>query len=270
MKEQTQSARRAAALGDADAGTPLHSRVREAIRRQVRAGELIDESGRLMTEAELVKHFGVSRITIRNAIQPLVAEGIFSRERGRGTFLRSNEPEHWAGRLMGFSEILKDVGQEPGARVVSQGMTNRLEADVREALRERAVFELKRLRLADGAPIAIEHAFYPPDIGIELATRDLTSIVMYRVFESDLGLDIEHATQTIGARLANRDDAKLLGVKVGSALISLERLTASSEGRPLEFLRAAYLPEYFRFTVHLTRGRPGVQPPSTRPPGTET
>jgi GntR family transcriptional regulator len=270
VKEQTQSARRAAALGDADAGTPLHSRVREAIRRQVRAGELIDESGRLMTEAELVKHFGVSRITIRNAIQPLVAEGIFSRERGRGTFLRSNEPEHWAGRLMGFSEILKDVGQEPGARVVSQGMTNRLEADVREALRERAVFELKRLRLADGAPIAIEHAFYPPDIGIELATRDLTSIVMYRVFESDLGLDIEHATQTIGARLANRDDAKLLGVKVGSALISLERLTASSEGRPLEFLRAAYLPEYFRFTVHLTRGRPGVQPPSTRPPGTET
>jgi GntR family transcriptional regulator len=116
--------------------------VREAIRRQVRNGELVDESGRLMTEAELVKHFGVSRITIRNAIQPLVAEGIFSRERGRGTFLRSNEPEHWAGRLMGFSEILKDVGQEPGARIISQGMTNRLEPDVRDALRERAVFEL--------------------------------------------------------------------------------------------------------------------------------
>src|SRR3954449_3282000 len=84
----SQIAKRAAALGDANEGAPLHSRVREAIRRHVRNGELIDESGRLMTEAELVKHFGVSRITIRNAIQPLVAEGIFSRERGRGTFLQ--------------------------------------------------------------------------------------------------------------------------------------------------------------------------------------
>jgi GntR family transcriptional regulator len=233
--------------------------VREAIRRHVRKGELVDESGRLMTEAELVKHFGVSRITIRSALQPLVSEGILSRQRGRGTFLRSNEPEHWVGRLLGFSELLKDVGQEPGARIISQGMTSRMDEAVRNALRERAVFELKRLRLADGSPIAIEHAFYPPDIGIELEKRDLTSIVMYRVFERDVGLEIEHATQTVSATLANKDDAKLLGVKVRSALISLERLTTSSQGRPLELLRSVYLPEYFRFTVHLTRGRSGPQ-----------
>lgn len=270
MTHDSPSARRAAALGDLDAGAPLHSRVREAIRRQVRNGELIDESGRLMTEAELVKHFGVSRITIRNAIQPLVAQGIFSRERGRGTFLRSNEPEHWAGRLMGFSELLKDVGQEPGARIISQGMTNRIDDAVRDTLRERAVFQLKRLRLADGSPIALEHAFYPPDIGLELEQRDLTSIVMYRVFESDLGLEVEHATQTVGATLADTDDGRLLGVPVGSALISLERVTISSEGRPLEFLRSVYLPEHFRFTVHLTRGPSGPQLSTHRAPRTET
>lgn len=257
MTKETQTARRASALGQADEGAPLHIRVREAIRRQVRAGELIDSGGQLMTEAQLVKHFAVSRITIRNAIQPLVAEGIFSRERGRGTFLRSNEPEHWAGRLMGFSELLKDAGQEPGARIVSRGITNRLDDALRAALGERAVFELKRLRLADGAPIAIEHAFYPPDIGLELERHDLVSIVMYRVFELDLGLDIGEATQTIGATLASESDAALLGVAVGSALISLERLTTASDGRKLEFLRALYLPEYFRFTVHLTRGPAG-------------
>src|SRR3954467_5770712 len=222
VTRDSQIAKRAAALGDANEGAPLHSRVREAIRRHVRNGELIDESGRLMTEAELVKHFGVSRITIRNAIQPLVAEGIFSRERGRGTFLRSNEPEHWAGRLMGFSEILKDVGQEPGARIVSQGMTNRMDIAVREALRERAVFELKRLRLADGSPIAIEHAYFPPDIGLEVEKRDLTSLVMCRVFEAARGLEVGHAPQTISATLADQDAAKLLSVDVGSALISLE------------------------------------------------
>ncbi len=251
--------RRAAALGGTDVGAPLHIRVREAIRRQVRGGDLVDESGRLMTEAELVKHFGVSRITVRNAIQPLVAQGLLSRERGRGTFLRSNEPEHWAGRLLGFSELIKDVGQEPGARLLKRGMTNRLDRGVRDALRERAAFELRRLRLADGAPIAIEHAYYPPDIGVELESRDLTSIVMYRVFEDELGLEVEQATQTIGATLAERSDSDLLDVEVGSALISLERVTTSTESRPLEFLRSVYLPEYFRFTVHLTRGRAGAQ-----------
>ena len=89
---------------------PLHIQVRETIRRQVRDGELIDKTGRLMTEAELGKHFGVSRITIRNAIKPLVDEGMFERERGRGTFLRINQPENWVGRLMGFSETIRDAG----------------------------------------------------------------------------------------------------------------------------------------------------------------
>src|SRR5258708_35077525 len=91
------------AASSASAGSlPLHIQVRETIRRQVRDGELIDKTGRLMTEAELGRHFGVSRITIRNAISPLVDEGMFARARGRGTFLRSNQPENWVGKLMGF------------------------------------------------------------------------------------------------------------------------------------------------------------------------
>ena len=78
----------------AQPAVPLHIQVRETIRRQVREGALIDKTGRLMTEAELGRHFGVSRITIRNAISPLVSEGMFARTRGRGTFLRSNQPEN--------------------------------------------------------------------------------------------------------------------------------------------------------------------------------
>jgi GntR family transcriptional regulator len=232
---------------------PLHIQVRETIRRQVKAGNLIDESGRLMTEAELGKHFGVSRITIRNAIKPLVDEGMFERERGRGTFLRSNQPENWVGRLMGFSETIKDVGYQPGARILLQGMTNRHDAEVRRQLHERAVWQLKRVRLADDTPIAIEHAFYPPDIGLELEKRDLTSIVMYRVFETEIGFDIKEATQTISASLADANAAKLLGVKPGSPLLSIERLTVNMDERPLELLRSVYLPDYFRLSINLTR-----------------
>jgi GntR family transcriptional regulator len=232
---------------------PLHVQIREAIRRRVQDGELVDESGRLMTEAELVKHFGVSRVTIRNAIKPLVDEGMFERGRGRGTFLRSNQPENWMGRLLGFSETIKDAGYEPGARVLHQGMTNQHDDTVRNLLRERAVWELKRVRLADDMAISIEHAFYPPDIGLELEKRDLTSIVMYRVFENDLGIEVRNAQQTISATSADRRTGELLSVPEGSPLLSMERLTISSDERPLELLRSVYLPEYFRFSINLTR-----------------
>ena len=86
--------------------------------------------------------------------------------------------------------------------------------------------------MADDIPIAIEHAFYPPDIGLELEKRDLTTIIMYSVFENELGLVIEEATQTIGAALADAPTAKLLGVKAGSPLLSMERLRrARTPGR---------------------------------------
>lgn len=232
---------------------PLHIQVRETIRRQVKEGALIDKTGRLMTEAELGRHFGVSRITIRNAIAPLVSEGMFARERGRGTFLRSNQPENWVGKLMGFSETIRDAGYQAGAKVLQQGMTNRHDSEVREQLQERAVWQLKRLRLADDTPIAIEHAFYPPDIGLELEKRDLTSIIMYRVFEEELGHSIREAKQTIGASLADATSAKLLGVKSGGPLLAIERLTLGTEGRPLELLRSVYLPDYFRLSISLTR-----------------
>ncbi len=243
----------AEAASGAAGSLPLHIQIRESIRRQVKDGELIDKSGRLMTEAELGRHFGVSRITIRNAISPLVAEGMFARSRGRGTFLRSNQPENWVGRLMGFSETIRDAGYQAGAKVLQQGMTNRHDAEVRGQLRERAVWQLRRLRFADDTPIAIEHAFYPPDIGLELEKRDLTSIIMYSVFEDELGHTIKEASQTISASLADAPSAKLLGIKAGSPLLAIERLTLGTDGRPLELLRSIYLPDYFRLSISLTR-----------------
>ena len=237
----------------AEGGTPLHIKIRESIRRQVKKGELIDADGRLMTEAELGRYFGVSRITIRNAISPLVHEGMFARSRGRGTFLRSNQPENWVGRLMGFSETIRDAGYEAGAKVLQQGMTNRHDVGVKEKLQERAVWQLKRLRLADDTPIAIEHAFYPPDVGLELEKRELIKIIMYSVLEDDLGHEIAEAKQTIGAGLTDATSAKLLGVKPGAPLLTIERLTLGKDGRALELLRASYLPEFFRLSISLTR-----------------
>lgn len=238
---------------DSASRVPLHVQVRRLIREKTIDGALVDGEGRLKTEAELGEIFGVSRITIRNAIQPLVDQGMFSRTRGKGTFLRSSEIENWGGTLIGFVESGDEAGFEPVGEILHQGMTNRHDSDVAAVLKERAVFELRRLRSADGTPVAIEQAFYPPDIGVELAARDLTDAAIYRIFEEELGFEIKEARQTIGAVLADAEQAVRLGVKQGHPLISVERLTIDREGRPLELLRAVYVPERHQFSIRLTR-----------------
>ncbi|SIS95886.1 GntR family transcriptional regulator [Paracoccus saliphilus] len=232
---------------------PLHVQVREMIRRQALNGELVDESGRLMTEAQLGRHFGVSRITIRSAIAPLVDSGLFERTPGRGTFLRSNESERWMGRLLGFQEVIAEQGYHPGAEILDKGMTNAAGEDIHAALNERAIWQLRRVRFADQMPIAIEHAFYPPDIGLDLQDRDLINIRMYQVFDDELGLRIGTARQSISARLSTGEEQRLLQLDGLTALIEMQRLTLSTDGRPLELLRAVYRSDYFRFAIDLTR-----------------
>jgi GntR family transcriptional regulator len=238
---------------DARDTMPLHQRVRAAIRRQALSGELVDANGRLKTEAELVRHFGVSRVTIRNALAPLVAEGLFERSPRRGTFLKTNRSEQWIGRLLGFQEIIAEAGYRPGARILRQGMTKEHPAEVRDALGMPTAWQLQRVRYADDVPIAIEHAFYPPEIGLDLERYDLTNVALYQVFEHDLGLAITGASQTMGARLSEAFEETQLDLDATAALVSMERRTLGPEGRLLEFLQAVYRPDFFQFTINLKR-----------------
>jgi len=240
---------------DFESGVPLHLQVREIIRQEVLEGSLVDENGKMPTEAELVERFGVSRVTIRNALQPLVEEGMFVRERGRGTFLKTNQPENWVGRLMGFTETIREAGFEPGAEILKKGMTNKQPDEVTQHLKLRAVWELKRIRLADNIPIAIEHAYLPPEIGLELENQDLISIAMYRFFEEELSIYLKEADQRITAVKAGEFEAKVLGIEVGDPLLKITRISYSHDNEPVEYLDAVYRPDYFQYIVKLTRKR---------------
>lgn len=232
---------------------PLYAKVRELIRQQAISGEIVDRNGRLLTELELVDRYGVSRATVRNAIGPLVESGMFDRSPRRGTFLRSGYAEQWVGKLLGFQEAVAQAGFRPGAAILESGMTNRLDDEVRDVLGERAVWQLKRIRFADDTPVAIEHAFYPPDVGLELCERDLISIKMYEVFEQDLGLEIGHAVQTIGSRLSTAEDETALDLAGTTSLVEMTRVTRAVDGRPLELLRSVYRPDLFQFSISLSR-----------------
>lgn len=234
---------------------PLHAQVRAAIKERSVVGDLVDSEGRLKTEAELGEIFGVSRVTIRNAITPLVDEGVFSRKRGHGTFLRTNVRESWVGHLLGFQEVADIEKYEAGAIVLSQGMTAEQDDRVSEVLGERAVWQLKRLRLANGDPMAVEQAYYPPDIGLKLQEHNLIDVKIYEVMEDELGLDVVKARQEIRAISAGADEAELLNVEKNSPLLLSERHTLTAQDRVVEYLQSIHHPEAFQFSIDLVRKR---------------
>ncbi|WP_028547292.1 GntR family transcriptional regulator [Paenibacillus sp. UNC451MF] len=241
-----------------DNGIPLNMQIREILRQEVLKQEIVDENGKMPTELELVKRFGVSRITVRNALQTLVDEGLLVRERGRGTFLKTNQPENWVGQLMGFTETIKEAGFTPGAQILAKGVTNKFPSKVKSALNVQVVWELKRIRYADDKPIAIEWAFFPPEIGLELEKQDLTTIAMYKCLEEELSIPLKEAKQMISAVNASEEEALQLGIEDNEALLYMERVTYSDDQKPIEFLKAVYCPEYFSYMIQLTRKHPHI------------
>jgi GntR family transcriptional regulator len=239
---------------DHDSPIPLHYQLTEIIRKKALDGDLVDEDGKLPTEMELAEQFDVSRITIRTALKTLMNEGLLSRKRGRGTFLKTNSVENWVGRLMGFSETIKAAGFTPGAKVIHSGLIQILPKNIKEALMTEEAWELKRLRFADGEPIAIEHSFFPKKIGFEIEKHgDLDHLLTYRFIEQNLKIKLHKAKQLISAVNAEEEEMEVLNIQNGEALLYIERLTSSSDEKPIEFLKSVYRPDYFHYLVQLNR-----------------
>lgn len=233
---------------------PLHYQLSEILREEIRNRHLVGKDGKVPTEAELSKRFNVSRITVRTALQSLVDEGLLTRERGRGTFLKNNQPENWAGQLMGYAETIEKAGFKAGGKVIYKQFIDHLSNDISETLQSESGWELKRLRYADNLPIAIEHSFFLPEIGEELEKQqNLDELLIYQFIERNLEIKIDKAKQLISATNVDENDAKLLNILEGSALLYVERITKATGGKPIEYLHALYHPNYFNYVIDLNR-----------------
>lgn len=238
---------------DFDSEIPLKLQLRDILREKILNKELVDNDGKIETEFELMKRFNVSRVTVRSALQLLVDEGIIFRERGRGTFLRTNHPENWTGRLMGFSETIRESGMNPGSKILQKGLLEHVDEDINDHLDTKNVWELKRLRTVDGQPVAIEHAFYPTEFSKYLVDKELNSLPIYKFLEDEIGIFLHNAKQKISAVNATREEAELLEVEANAALLFIERTTYMTDKRPIEFLKAVYRPDYFQYLIKLSR-----------------
>src|SRR5579863_3841722 len=153
---------------------PLYFQVESDVRRRIEAGEW-HEGTQIPTESELCGLYGTSRITIRQAISKLVAEGLLVRERGRGTFVREQRITVGGRKLTSFTEEVAKLGLKAGSRVLSMAV-ERCPDEVASRLHIEEgsdVTAVRRLRLSDGQPLAIQTAYLPSRRFPELEKIDL-------------------------------------------------------------------------------------------------
>jgi GntR family transcriptional regulator len=208
----------------------------------------------LPAESRLAQLHGVSRVTIRKAMDALESDGLVQRRAGAGTIVKSPvQPQ--PGIAADFGTLmpqLVQMGQETSARLLSFAYVAPPAAVARAlgttALVQRAV----RVRSIEGAPFSHLTTHVPEALARNFSEPDLATTPLFRLLERS-GVTVDHADQTISATLATPDVAEALDLASGSALIALTRVVYDSNGRGIEHLSALYRPDRFRLEMSLNR-----------------
>src|SRR5512139_2405005 len=218
---------------------PLHQQLKAAIEERILSGEWLP-GAQVPSERELCEQYEISRITVRQALTALVMEGRLIRTQGRGTFVASPRIEQQLTQLTGFTQDMRARGKRPSAQVLEASSISALPT-VARALKIKigeSVIMLKRLRLADGEPVAIETAYLLESrcrglLGEKLATRSL-----YEILTKKFNLKPVRALQQMEAIACPAAEAQLLGTGRGAPVLYVHRTSYERDGRPFELVES--------------------------------
>jgi GntR family transcriptional regulator len=235
--------------------TPQRTTKQSQTREQVI--DLIERAGvggALPSERQLSVDLGVSRLTVRAALDELVREGFLVRRRGSGTFVR--EPKIAQELTMtSFSEEMRRRGMTPGSRTLSLETTTAgayLGRCLHVSPSERVVVA-KRLRLADGESMAIETLHVPESLVPGLEPKDLDRGSFYELLGERYGITIVGGMQTIEPTVTNEEESEALNVPLHSPAFLFERTTRSENDDIVEFVRSIYRGDRYRLVSELNR-----------------
>ncbi|HTO02013.1 MAG TPA: GntR family transcriptional regulator [Microthrixaceae bacterium] len=214
--------------------------------RQRLASEEFTAARVLPSESEMSESYGASRVTIRRALEVLRAEGLVESRQGFGWLVAGEPLRQDLSRLDTLEAQLSAAGIRSERRILSFGFV-RAPEQVNAILGCRDVLAVRRLNLADGEPFAIVTVWCPEGLGASLSRDD----VQRASFLEQLPVELGGATQTIGAELAEPEVAGLLQVPVGSPVLVAERVTRSTEGKPVLMSEHVIPAHRTRFVVEL-------------------
>jgi GntR family transcriptional regulator len=178
-------------------------------------------------------------MTARNAVQRLVQDGLVYRVPGRGTFVAAGDAHRTATHILSFSDEMRRRGRQPSSRVVESSVRPATDEE-RARLGSAEVAVLRRVRLADGEPLALETAVFPASRVAQALEGDLERVSVFeRLVEA--GLVPTAGRAAIAAQAATDEDARLLDIRTGEPLLVERRLIRDQHGDPLEWTESRYV-----------------------------
>jgi len=236
------------------AGVPRYIQIRQALRKKIQDGSYA--AGTVIPpEKELTARFGVSRMTVRHAIDGLVNEGLLYRKQGSGTFVTRHRIPHDYSNMMSSYEMVSQAGLQAGTHLLSLEVVPASEHVAGALLLDKGepVVRYARLRLAARQPVAIVCSFVPLELCPESVLEDIPAHDSLIQLLESYGLRVKRGIQTIEVRLADRTQATLLGTQEKDPLVYVERTTFTDDGTPVDFAQVHNRADTYTCTMALSR-----------------
>ena len=239
-----------------NAGRPatLYARIREELRERIVSGAW-KPNDPVPSERALMSQYGVSRITVRQALGELQKESLIFKLAGKGAYVAQVRPFQELGRLQGFAEAMEARGHETFNRVlgIEHQAASELVASRLGLAPGAAVTELRRVRFLDRNPVSLDLTWVPRAVGERLERADLASRDVFLIIENDLATPLGHADLVIDAGLADATLAEQLGIAVGAPVLRIERLTHDAAGRPIDYEHLYCRADNFQYRLRIER-----------------
>lgn len=235
---------------DKNSRVPLYYQISDILRDKIKSN-LLKPGDPIPSETELMKESGISRGTVRQALQILTQEGIIERHPGRGSFVSYPKIEQDVTKVIGFlTEALLNAGRVPSAKLLEMkefSAPELIKSKLQLSDNENIVL-IKRVRYADDEPIAIESEYFIEEVGQKLLNEDLCGS-LYKILQEKYGYYFYRSENTIETSLADSETASIFGIDKNSAIFVVHRILFLMDGNPFEYSEDLYRGDRIRFSI---------------------
>ncbi len=233
---------------------PYYQQLANLLRHEITDRQEEGQLYQLPSENELSEGHGISRATVRHALDVLEREGWIYREKGKGAFAAARRVEQELTQLVSTTEDMQNRGWSLITKVISleaAAAPDHVARDL-ELPPGAPVYELVRLRIVQNEPLSLQVAYLPAELCPRLEENDLTHS-LYRLLETRYGLKLWTADGILRARCATPVEAQWLEISEAMPVIYMERVTYAVTGAPVEYLEAAWRGDRYDFRVSMIR-----------------
>jgi GntR family transcriptional regulator len=228
---------------------PVYYQLKNIILKKIQSGEFL-EGGLIPSERELGDSLNISRMTVRQALNLLVQEGILYREKGKGTFVSKSKIVQ--NNIESFSETVRQRGLEPSTEIIyfSKNENNQRIKEILDLQEMDTLYYLKRLRLASKVPIAIEEVFMPEKYFREFDKHNLSSS-LYTLIREEYSYTLNYIDNTIQAAKPSNEEKVLFKISNATPVLKISGIRYSSSGIKLFYGNDTYRSDEYDYNVRI-------------------